>query len=176
VDLLGGDAMKKYLFTHYYVRHLFIEESKRPFKGNLMSGDSFGDLFFVKYNWFKGEVKGGGRGCSDSSKGARQMYGDFKLYFLGPFFVSLGQWYGWVAKHPEMGFTNNEYGIMLFGHMFTISQAFNFAPTSTGKRKFGIQLQWKKVKPYKGLTKVEDVEHPLIGRTIVDPHLKGKFK
>ena len=164
--------MKQYIFTHYFVRHLFIEKSKRPFKGNLMSGDSFGDLFFTKHNWFRGDVKGGGRGCSDSSKGARQMYGDFKLYFFGPFFLSLGQWYGWVAKHPEMGFTNNEFGIMLFGNMFTISKAFNFATTESGKRKFGLQFQWKRVVPYKGPVNSKDVEHPLIGRLVVDPHLK----
>jgi len=168
--------MKKFIFTKYYVRHFFIEKSKRSFKGNLMEGDAFGDLFFVKHNWFKGEVKGGGRGCSDSNKGARQMYGDFKLYFLGPFFLSLGQWYGWVAKHPEMGFTNNELGIMLFGRMFTISKAFNFATTNSGKKKFGLQLQYKKVMPYKGSEKIEDVEHPQIGRLIVDPHLTGDFK
>ena len=74
-----------------------------------------------------------------------------------------------------MGFTNNELGIMLFGRMFTISKAFNFATTSSGKRKWGLQLQYKKVVPYKGDTNVKDVEHPQIGRLIVDPHLKEKF-
>ena len=71
-----------------------------------------------------------------------------------------------------MGFTNNEFGIMLFGNMFTISKAFNFATTESGKRKFGLQFQWKRVVPYKGPVNSKDVEHPLIGRLVVDPHLK----
>jgi hypothetical protein len=140
-----------------------------------MSPDSFGDVLFVRENWFKGKVKGDARGCSDTTRGPRHLYGEFDLYFLGPFFISLGQWYGWVAKHPEMGFTNNDFGINLFGHMFTISRAFNFASTTTGKRKFGFQLQYRKYVPYEGPTKFEDIKHPQIGRLVVDPHLKGKF-
>lgn len=167
--------MIKYIFTHYYVRHFNIETSTRSFKGNLVENGALGEGFFIKYNWFKGAVKGGGRGCSDSSKGQRQMFADFKLYFLGPFFLSLGQWYGWVAKHPEMGFTNNEIGVLLFNRMITISRAYNFNDTKSGKRKWGLQIQYKKFVEYKGPIEEKDIKHPQIDRLIIDPHLKGKF-
>jgi hypothetical protein len=165
--------MKNYVFKEWYVNHYLIEKSARPSSTpNLAQSKDYGKIFFTKFNFFKGEIKGGGRGCSDSSKGGRQMYGDFKLYFIGPFFLSLGQWYGWVAKNPEIGFTNNEIGINLFGRMITISKAFNFAKTNSGKRKFGIQIQIKKYSAYEGNTEVKDVEHPQIDRLIIDPHLK----
>jgi len=164
-------VINKFKFKYWKVRHYFIEQPQRPFEGNLAD---FGNCYFIKKNWFKGVISGSGRGCSDTSKGQRELRIIGNLYFLGPFFIGLNVYFGWIAKYPEMGFSNHDIGIKIFNHMFTIGRAYNFSPTKSGKKSVGIEIHHRILEPYVK-EETPDLEHPLINRVVIDPHKKGKL-
>jgi len=170
--------MKEYEITNFFIRHYFIEEPERGhYKGNLASqNDSVADqsVWVLRKSLFKSKLIGAGRGCSDTSKGPRQMYMDVDIWHFGPFVFAKGPWFGWLAKQPEVGFTVEEVGLQAFGWQITFSKAFNMGPSASGKLSWGLMVQFRKFekrKPgsFKGTKTIDDVLHPQISR-MVDPY------
>jgi hypothetical protein len=125
--------------TQLYIRHYFLEEPKEPWIVHNQEvccwhSDTGASSFIIE-----GEVTG----CHKEP-----LLYMAKCWRIGPFAVSWDSWiYGFIQSKPYHKFRVPMIGMRFWGGWgFSATRTFNIAETKSGIRKWGVMVQYYKLK------------------------------
>lgn len=123
--------------TQLYIRHYFLEEPLEPWIEQNQAVSSW----IAMTGRFSCVIEGEAKGCH-----GEPLLIMAKGWRIGPFNLAWDSWiYGFIQKKPYYKFRVPYIGLRFWnGWEFVATRTFNMTPTKSGKRKWGLMVQYYK--------------------------------